>query len=164
MESTQYDAIGTPLVDKNAWRLTAAADDPWAAERPPRFECPDYAFEVEPGGFEIDTGDCEYAVVQQPSLAPIVEGDQMALIFWHNTLVADMPTEAHIAVRIGKHAVWQQTVPIPGPSAAYVPTAVAHFSAPAGTPIFLHLHNHGANTYLFSTFEVRRPKGSASGE
>ncbi len=150
-----YFAVGTPLVSADEWRVTAAEEDPWIAERPREITCPEYAFEVEPGGFEIDTGDCEYAVVQQPSLAPIAPGDTVALIFWHNALTAESPGMGHVALQVGDHLVWEVMVPIPGPGATYIPTVVADFAAPVGSPIYLHLHNHGANTWLFSTVEVR---------
>ena len=158
------EPLGTALVNARLWTVTDADSDPWASERPPSFDCPDYAIEVEPGGLEIDTGDCDYATIQQPSLSAVGAGDEVAFIFWHNALVAESEATAHVALRIGPHLIWEATLPIPGPGAVYTPTKRADFDAPAGTPVYLHLHNHGANTWLFSTVEVRRVLGRVSGQ
>ena len=78
------EPLGTALVNARLWTVTDADSDPWASERPPSFDCPDYAIEVEPGGLEIDTGDCDYATIQQPSLSAknfkhIARGSEMLI-------------------------------------------------------------------------------------
>ncbi len=160
----QVEALGTPLVHAGRWMTVDADADPWVDERPAVIECPEYAIEVEPGGLEIDTGDCDYATLQQPALSAIAAGDEVAFIFWHNALTAESEAVAHVALQIGPHLIWEITLPIPGPGGVHIPTMRAHFSAPVGTPVYLHLHNHGANTWLFSTVEVRRAVGTVSGQ
>jgi len=164
VDLTRVQAVGTPLIRKGGWTVTAAESDPWAAERPAVVDCPDYAIEVEPGGLEIDTGDCNYATIEQPIRDEIRPGDEIALIFWHNVLVAATEGTAHVALQFGDEMVWEITLPIPSPGRVHTPTLRAETLVPAGTLAYLHLHNHGANTWLFSTLEVRRAIAQVSGE
>jgi hypothetical protein len=145
------------LVETSGWRVTAPVEDPWRHERPADFECPDWALRVEPAGFEVNTGDCDYLVVQQPSLAAIEEGDEITLIFRHDGLVAPTDAMAHVAFSVGDHPLWETTTPIPAVAQAFTPTLVSDFAAPVGTPIYLHLHNHGANDWVISALERRPP-------
>jgi hypothetical protein len=150
------------LVEAERWQMSAPAEDPWRHERPADFECPDWARRVEPAGFEVNTGDCDYLAVQQPSLAAIEAGDELTLILWHDALVAPTEATAHVAISVGDHALWETTVSIPGAAQAYTPTLISDFAAPTGTPIYLHLHNHGTNDWVISALERRPPPVSGA--
>lgn len=72
-----------------------------------------------------------------------------------------------MGVQIGEHFIWGLRIPIPSDGTAYmnglngVPEdIVIDFDAPAGTPIYFHMHNHGQNNY--NIFDLRRGTSDTS--
>ena len=47
-----------------------------------------------------------------------------------------------------------------GSAEAYTPVFTSDFAAPAGTPIHLHLHNHGSNDWVIGPLDLRQASGS----
>jgi hypothetical protein len=80
-------------------------------------------------------------------------GEPIELVFWHSDLVAEAPAEAHLALAIDDQVLYEGTVLIPSPPAAYTEAFEAPFDAPVGSVATLHLHNHGANVWNFLRFE-----------
>lgn len=149
------------LVAVDAWvRVADVEADQFGDERPSgRYECnEEEGLVVENVGpdpaFEIKTDLCNYATVGQPSLAPVEVGDEIKIRAWHWELEAEEPTEAHIAIAIGEHVIWEELVPVPRAASLLTAEIVADFEAPTGTEVQFHVHNHGVNSYDLISLEV----------
>lgn len=142
------------LVRPEAWDLDAAADDPFADHRPEYVQC-ELGWDVETGLFEVDTGLCRYGAFVQPTLAPIRAGDQLELVLLHDALHSEEgPATAHVAVALGSEIAWETELPIPSEAGEIRPTWTASADVQVGTPIRLHLHNHGPNNYRLAALTV----------
>lgn len=138
------------LVDHERWVITAAHEDPFD-DRPAEATCDPEAVQPNVLGLEavldIETWRCGYVTVVQPSLHEIRAGDRIRVRLWHYTLTAQEPAEAHAAVRIGALLPFDVRIPIPTSGGLLLEDWIAPEDAPAGTPIYFHLHNHGANSF-----------------
>lgn len=156
----EIDGELVDLVEPTAWQPLAAADDPLADHRPAEVDCAfGLGWLVEPMGIEVNTAACNYGAFVQPALHPVVRGAQLSLRLYHFDLVAAEPATAHVVVMIGEHAIFEREIAIPGKADVYELDLVADFDAPAGTPVVLHLHNHGQNTWTFAALkgEIESP-------
>lgn len=152
--------VPAPLVDNTAWAPVDAAADPIPDHRPARVDCGPTGAYVEDLSYEIDTGRCNYLARQQPSLAELRAGDRLAIAAFHDTLASVEAGQAHFALLVGPVVVWQKFVPIPASPGVVDATpwqdeVPIDFDAPVGTPVGLHLHNHGYNTWTLLEVEVR---------
>lgn len=143
-----------PLVEAEAWRPAAAADDALLHERPLTIDCPSAAWGPELGGLEIQTGVCNYFSAVQGSLAAIEPGDAIEIVVLHAELDASEPAEGHVAVALGDAVVWEQRVSIPARAEVIEATVIADRAWLAGTPVGLHLHNHGYNAWTVLSLDV----------
>ncbi|MEN0061425.1 MAG: hypothetical protein AAGA48_04695 [Myxococcota bacterium] len=135
------------LATMDGWRQAAVADDPFPDHRKDATECPLGGVLVEGSTIEIDTGICNYVVLEQPLQAPVEAGDEVEIVFWHNDLAALEEAEAHVAFSVDGVLWLDLTVPIPSVAAAYAELITVPQAAAVGAPLVLHLHNHGANTW-----------------
>jgi hypothetical protein len=133
------------LGDMTVWGPAVAADP--FDDIPEGGVCPIGGTFVEGQTFEANTGVCTYVWTEQPLLADLVPGDTVEVVFWHSTLVSDLPADAHLAFAVDGSTLYDRRVPIPSGYLAYTETAEVDFEAEAGAPLGLHLHNHGANTW-----------------
>jgi hypothetical protein len=117
------------------------------------------------GSYGIESGFCNYVTAVQPSMTAIEPGDEVLIRLWHFALTAPDPGDAYIALQIGDRMLWQAMLPIPcrggligvapggdcpdnvRPAVVDPPVFTADFSAPAGTPVYFHVQNHGENGY-----------------
>tara|TARA_B100000959_G_C14775177_1_gene539175 strand:- start:87 stop:653 length:567 start_codon:yes stop_codon:yes gene_type:complete len=147
------------LVAHTAWRAVSASQDPFAEHRPDVITCPDYSYRVEGQGdaelFEVETDQCNYVTLVQDALLPTRAGDAIEIVLWHLNLIAAQEAQAHVALQLGSELLWEQTIDIPGAEAMYTPVVTLSANWPTGTPVYLHLHNHGANSWRFLTLAVR---------
>ncbi len=141
--------ISLSLIDHNAWTVAEASDDPFAGHRPPNVSCPEWSYGLEDEIFEVETDDCNYLSLTQPSLVDLKAGDRVQATLWHLELWAPDPATAHVAVQIGPDLRWEENIPIPGSEHMYEPELIVLEDRPAGTPIHFHLHNHGTNSWRF---------------
>lgn len=146
----------TPLAEKSAWVPVDAASDPLASHRPTEVACPRGGWVVEDTGFEIATRLCNYAMFSQPSLASVGPGDSIVAMVYHFDLIALEPATAHLALLIGERVIWEKTVEIPAKANVFNIDVPADFSAPVGTPLYFHLHNHGRNNWTLASLGVVR--------
>lgn len=143
------------LTSPMAWQPQAADDDPFADHRPADVMCPfGLGWLVELGGFEVNTGACNYGGFVQPSLRDIVRGAELRVGLYHFDLLAPEPATAHVAIQIGDRLIFEREVAIPGKADIVEVSLVADFDAPAGTPVVFHLHNHGQNTWALTDLKV----------
>jgi hypothetical protein len=152
-----------PLVLAEEWQPAAA--DPMASHAgADAIACGEQDWHAELAGLEIETTRCNYAAVEQPLLADLVQGDELRVRVWWQTLVSPAPVEGHLALFVGDALVWEEHVAIPGPAAARDVDLVSPVSAPAGTPVTFHLHNHGSNTWNLNEFALQAPAARAQPE
>lgn len=144
------------------------ATDPFSPLRGPGHFCDPLGYGFEDLGGEatygIESGFCNFVTATQPSMTAIVPGDEVLIRLWHFALTAPDPGEAYVAIQIGDRVVWEARLPIPcrgglvgagtgdcpdNPNPAIVdpPVFDADFEAPAGTPVYFHVQNHGQNGY-----------------
>lgn len=148
---------GGPIVDMMVWE-EAAEDLPFfEGHNDSVLPCEVTGWGPELGGLEVDTGLCPYANLVQPSLRRVREGERLQVIWFHQGLAALEPSEGHIALATEKGILWEAFVPIPSDPKSYQDMFDARFDLEAGEPIYLHLHNHGANTW--NLLEVSEPTG-----
>lgn len=99
------------------------------------------------GGIELLTGPCPYVSLQAPLDVQIRAGDTLRVSWWHQQLASLTPAEGHIALTTEDAILWERTVEIPHAAESHVDDAIAPVDLDPGTPIFMHLHNHGANAW-----------------
>ena len=142
------------LLDPSALVPVDAARDPLADHRPADVDCPPATWGAEGGGFEIQTGACNYAAFDQPLPMPLEAGDLLAISIWHDLLDAPEPATAHVAVWVGETVVWQDEVEIPAPSAALEALVPIDATPSPDARVGLHLHNHGFNSWRFVSMDI----------
>ena len=147
------------LVVHRDWRVVSASEDPFVEHRLDEIICPDYSYKVEGEGdaalFEIETEQCNYVTLVQDALLDARRGDEIEIVLWHLNLIAPQEAQAHVALQLGSELLWQQAIDIPGAEAMYTPVVTLSANWPTGTPVYLHLHNHGSNSWRFLTLAVR---------
>ena len=151
--------LGLSLVDHTRWQLMASDEDPfWGMED--AVSCPSAAYGVEGSGsvsfYEVETTDCNYLTVFQPSLEAVNPGDTIKASLWHLPLASLEPAQAKLFVSIASEVILEADISIPATEEVYTPTIIADFSAPEGSPIVFHVHNHGVNSWRFHQLTVTR--------
>lgn len=148
---------GVSLVEHSSWSAVTPEADPFD-DRPATVDCPSVAWGVEVDGeqtaVEIDTELCDYACLVQPSQVDVFSGDAVGLTWGHSALEADVPASAHVSVRLGDLVLWDSDEPIPSDADERNVDLVVDTDYPAGTPIYVHVHNHGDNQWNFSRISV----------
>jgi hypothetical protein len=127
------------------------ARDPFSPLQPSGAFCDPSAVAYELIGGEpslqINTQGCNYVTLWQPTLTDLRAGDEIYLRVWHFSLTAPAPGTAYLAIQLGDQVVWSTELPIPSEGGLIADQVVAPADAPAGTPIYFHLQNHGENSY-----------------
>jgi hypothetical protein len=146
--------VASSVLRPEALEAVAAADDPLAEHRPVDVDCPPGAWGPEGGGFEVQTGVCNYAAFEQPLPIAVGAGDTIFINLWHDTLDAPEPATAHVAVWIGDTVLWEDEVDIPAPSGVLEAMVTLEEAPPAEARVGLHLHNHGFNSWRWVALDV----------
>ncbi|MGB0639571.1 MAG: hypothetical protein ACPGTU_09570 [Myxococcota bacterium] len=147
IDSGQSEEV-VDLVFFDQWVMLPESDDPYPDHRGDYDDCDPGGILPEDGVLEINTNDCGYAIVGQPLASDIVAGDWVELLMYHSALAAiDEPAEAHFSLWIGENLYWERTFAIPLAAEVYPVPITVDWSAEAGTPVRLHLHNHGGNSW-----------------
>ena len=141
------EGVEVDLLDHQAWVETAAADDPEPSHRPDEVLCGIAGWYPEADLLEVDTRFCNYAALEQPLAEPLRAGDTLSLAFHHFDLTAPEPSEGHLMLFVGQEPLFEYRVPIPAPGDRREVALTVAEDAPAGTPLYLHLHNHGQNNW-----------------
>ena len=147
--------VRIPLARVDAWTyVDDVAADVFGAERPDGIECDTVEglglenVGVDPA-FEVKTGLCNYATVQQSSLGAVTAGDTIGVRAWHWELVNDEVAQGHMAIAIDGDVVWERWIDIPAAGALLEEEFVADRDYPEGVDVQFHVHNHGINSYDF---------------
>lgn len=151
-----------PLLDLSTVEFVDAADDPFS-DRPGEVTCPPASYTVEvtqPLSLEVDTGGCNYLTVTGPLLLDLGPKDLLTLYVGHDVLTADEPATAHVAIQIGDWVAMDRREPIPNLNNLLSEELTPSQTFKAGTPVYLHLHNHGENTWNLYEPASLDPSGS----
>jgi hypothetical protein len=150
-------------------QIEAEADDPIALHRPAMVDCDATGWAIEFDGFEVETLSCNYMAATQSTLVDLCAGDVVEFDFQHFNLVAAQKVEFHAAVFVGDQALLDHTVSVepevdfcgdsPGcvPANKFVERIEIAQDLPAGTPVYLHVHNHGFNTFKLLRVDLVLP-------
>jgi hypothetical protein len=143
--------VRASLVDPALWMPISASDDPFD-DAPPDVSCDPAAYGSEffstELAFFVKTRNCPYLVARQPSLVAIEPGDRIDVRVWFFPLTGPAGSESHIAMMVGDQTVFDERIPNPADVGGLLRTHfVADAAIAAGTDVFLHIHNHGANSY-----------------
>lgn len=157
------EGVLVSLVDHAAWRLASPEEDPWRAHRPADVACPEGSRSsedfAEMPSFGVDTAACGYTTVIQPTRSDLCAGEALYIWLWRFPLTGPEGATATLGVALGEAVVWEETIPIPARS-ALVALTVPVPPTPAGTPIRLHVRNHGENTYQL--LDLARCRGTCT--
>lgn len=151
---TGCEAPGS-LVEATSWRLGTEADDPFP-DGPGVADCGSGVMSIETAprlAVELDTTVCDYVVITQATGAKLGKNHVVEVDVGHGPLVADAPAEAHLAVAIGEHVVFDERIAIPSDANTLSSSVALGEAVPEGTPVVVHLHNHGDNTWAI--YDVR---------
>jgi len=158
-DSAEADLPGTEdLTLPEDWAALPEASDPFPDHRPESVDCDEAGWHEEDGVLEVETNLCNYASLVQLSQADVLPGDGIELLVYHSALSSvDEPAEAHFAVLLDGTVLWEETIPIPSASEIYTPDLQATAAVVQGTPIVVHLHNHGGNAWKLGHLRRVRP-------
>jgi hypothetical protein len=151
----QVHAIPVDVVVPELW-LPDLASDPIPTHQPPDIDC-SIGFKDEFGVFEVDTGLCNYGVFVQPSLTDVGAGERIELVVTHDDLIAPEPAQGHVAMAIGGRVNYEIYLDIPKPYGLVQGEWITDVAIPAGTPVALHVHNHGYNSWRLVSLKASTP-------
>lgn len=153
---TQSEII--PLLDPFNLTPVHMEADPLVTHRPAEVDCPAATWGPEGGGFEIQTGACNYGAFDQSLSTPLKAGDTLNILIWHDMLDFSESAVAHVAIWAGTQILWEADVDIPGPSGSFEVAAAIEDTPAPDARLGLHLHNHGFNSWRFVTIDLHRPR------
>lgn len=148
------------LIDHKTWVKVALADDPFAAELAGEVTCGVGGHKFENGALEIDTAICNFVTLHQKTVNAAKACDELRLVFWHLPLFAgNEGAEAYAAMRVGDKTLLDERITI-GPQGviekSYTPKWSLDAPIDAGTDVYLHIHNHGLNTWKLLSLTAHR--------
>lgn len=122
-------------------------------------ECDDLGFGPEQAYFEVGTDLCPWGTWTQETEVSLDVGDALIFDFHHLDLWAADPAEAVVEFGIGDTTVWSMRKPIPA-EAAFESVEITVQEPPADDGrAWLHVHNHGDNSYRLGVVRVRPVQG-----
>lgn len=145
------------------------ATDPFSALREPDHFCSDACYFPEEIAGEpsltVKSSCCNYVTLVQPALRPVRRGDDIVIRLWHFQLTGPANAKAYTAIQMGDRVAWSAVLPFPcrggiigavpggdcldasSPARADPSEFTAGFDLAVGAPIYLHVQNHGENSY-----------------
>jgi hypothetical protein len=147
------------IIDHGGWTTYDPSLDPLKAHAPAMLHCepPAYRADAFSQELDIETGTCNYTLLQHPARIAVPEGTALKAHFWYYDLSAPEPAEAHVAIFIDHTLAWESHIPIPSTANVIDADFVAPVEIALDTPIRFHLHNHGQNSWVFSSFVALLP-------
>lgn len=137
------------MVAAGGWRIAPPEEDPFP-DRPSAVSCVPQSVLAEGDAVEVNTEECDYVTLVQPTSAELSACEHVAATVAHYPLVAEAPATAHAALMLGDDVIWERRIAIPGDAAVYEVSHPVRTQIPRGTDLYFHLHNHGANDWYLS--------------
>lgn len=139
-------AAPDPLVlTADGWSRLSDDEDPFGAGGDAL--CAPLGWKAEGEFFEIETDLCAKATWAQPLRGAVRAGDALRFVFWHLDLWAPEPYDARLSLHLGGELAWEVVKPVPGEQFIGEIVFEAPGDAAAGAPAWLHLDNHGLNSW-----------------
>lgn len=136
------------VIRTNTWSPLATDDDPFALEFPEAVTaCSSSGIDLTEGLLDVDTGVCGFVSAKNSLVADIRAGETVRLTFWHLSLTAAEPAVGQMRLRVADDTLFSVDVDIPSKEELYQLSTVATKDYPVGSQVFVHIHNHGANTW-----------------
>jgi hypothetical protein len=135
------------LAEPRSW-IPAVGEHPWSAEDA---GCqPEYLYETydQLEVIEIDTSRCKNQTLFQPLPQMMPAGSQISIVGFHFGLTGIERTQGHFAIAIGDQVIVNEGVDIPGSSGGFERRFEVTTLIPSDSPIYWHIHNHGANRWI----------------
>ncbi len=140
-----------PLVNPFDWMPVPAESDPFITDDPELVVCK--SLDVGPeslGGvwvYSVQTGECNWHTITQPSTLAMAPGDLLQLRVWHFQLLADGPATAHVHLTIDGEMWATADEQIPSAGRMIVFDMPVTRAVPEGTDVVFHVDNHGINSW-----------------
>ena len=150
------EASFVPLVDADTWSEVSRASDPFITSSDAPAACSSSAHRSEALGLELDTTECNWITLRAPVRFAVRERQRLHVVASHFDLSAETPTRARFELRLLNCTVWSRTIDVPGEARVYDDELDAPCSASDGDAMWLHVDNHGQNTYQLQAIEVLR--------
>ncbi|MEM7676461.1 MAG: hypothetical protein AAF449_10705 [Myxococcota bacterium] len=147
------EPVNGPIAVASAW-IERTGEDPFLSHRPVEVRCPRAGWQIEGESLEVNTGECNYLLVEQPLLQDVPQGATIVVNLWHQVLHAPTAATGHAALAVDGQVLWERSVPIPNSGAVWRDETSASRPLRAGTPIVFHLHNHGANSWNLGEISI----------
>ena len=140
------------LINMEDWYLGDHASDPLKDHQPESIDCSVTSFQMESEQLEVETDLCNYAFVEFELLQDVPKGTPADLLLLHTGLWAEEPATAHAALLIDGVIFWEVEASVPASAEFFFYEGTFPVDASIGTPIQLHIHNHGANDWRLGYF------------
>ena len=153
-------ATEVSLIDHKTWTVVPLKDDPFAADLSAEVTCGAGAYKVEGGALEFDTGICNFITLTQKTTHAAKSCDELRVVFWHLPLYAGKKgAPAYAALKVGDMMLLDERIDI-GPDGviekSFQPRFRLQRSIAAGTDVYVHVNNHGLNTWTLLSVVARR--------
>ena len=135
----------------NPFDWQVADVDPFAETRPEGADCdPESHGAEELGGvwvYSIETEACHWLTLRQPTALAAQAGDHIQATVWHFALTAAEPATALVGLAVADGVLVTMEEAIPAEGRLLILDHVLVDPIPAGTDLYFHLQNHGANSW-----------------
>jgi hypothetical protein len=143
------------LLSADGWQRLSDDEDPFNSSGDTL--CAPLGWKAEGEFFEIETDLCAKATWAQPLRGPVRAGEPLRFVFWHLDLWAAEPYDARLSLHLGGELAWEVVKPIPGEQFIGEILLEAPVDAAAGAPAWLHLDNHGLNSWRVGELSRAEP-------
>jgi hypothetical protein len=154
----EQDAAGAPgavRIAAAAWSTASAAEDPFAAQSLQLVRCSPFALRIEADWLEVDTSSCNHATLVFRFGVDTAQGDRVRGELAWAELVAPASALGTLAFATTRGGVlWMREVPIPSDAGLVTVDFELGADAPAGSALYFHVRNHGANNWQLSPLRV----------
>jgi hypothetical protein len=159
MGSTGVPTLSAALeIAAERWAPATVAEDPFVEFSEGRLRCSPFAFRLEANWLEVTTTDCNYATLVYRFPRDVVAGDVISGEVAWATLASLEPAIGTLAFATARdNVLWTHEVSIPGQADIVEVRFVVGQAAPAGSPLYFHVRNHGYNAWQLSPLTLTDP-------
>ena len=147
------DAAVLELTQPEAW-TAAEVPHPWSVDGS---GCEPIWIVEEYDGLrvaEIDTRECGHQTLVQPLETRLTPGTRLTIVGFHFALTAPRAATGHFVIGLGETVLVDEEFVIPGAAGGFERIIELTEDVPAGTPIYWHIRNHGANRWILVSFQA----------
>jgi len=154
--SPEVIVVDGNVIDVTDFKMADQSLDSHPEHRPEVLDCSPGAFTEELGQLEIDTGECDYALIQFSTRFLLPAGTEIEGMVMHSGLFHPDHAQAHYALSIDGILFEESHPAIPSDTDFFFFQGQVESEVPEGSVVMLHLHNHGVNTWRFGHLRLAR--------